>query len=94
MSDLRELYQEVILDHNKRPRNFRTRRAFQPKTSSPFQRTRPLCSAGGVGTSRITESIVTLFPDPDSPTTPTLSPARTTRSTPSTDRMKACLLRE
>ena len=22
MSDLRELYQEVILDHNKRPRNF------------------------------------------------------------------------
>jgi nitrogen fixation NifU-like protein len=24
MSDLRELYQEVILDHNKRPRNFRT----------------------------------------------------------------------
>lgn len=24
MSDLRELYQEVILDHNKQPRNFRT----------------------------------------------------------------------
>ena len=24
MSDLNELYQEVILDHNKRPRNFRT----------------------------------------------------------------------
>lgn len=24
MSDLRELYQEVILDHNKRPRNYRT----------------------------------------------------------------------
>lgn len=24
MSDLSELYQEVILDHNKRPRNFRT----------------------------------------------------------------------
>ena len=24
MSDLRELYQEVILDHNKSPRNFRT----------------------------------------------------------------------
>ena len=23
MSDLRDLYQEVILDHNKRPRNFR-----------------------------------------------------------------------
>ena len=25
MSDLQELYQEVILDHNKRPRNFRAR---------------------------------------------------------------------
>ena len=24
MSDLNELYQEVILDHNRRPRNFRT----------------------------------------------------------------------
>jgi nitrogen fixation NifU-like protein len=24
LSDLRELYQEVILDHNRRPRNFRT----------------------------------------------------------------------
>ena len=24
MSDLRELYQEVILDHNKKPRNYRT----------------------------------------------------------------------
>ena len=24
MSDLNDLYQEVILDHNKRPRNFRT----------------------------------------------------------------------
>ena len=24
VSDLRELYQEVILDHNRRPRNFRT----------------------------------------------------------------------
>ncbi len=24
MSDLRELYQEVILDHNRKPRNFRT----------------------------------------------------------------------
>jgi nitrogen fixation protein NifU and related proteins len=37
MSDLRDLYQEVILDHNKRPRNFRrlegatrTREGFNP----------------------------------------------------------------
>ena len=27
MSDLSDLYQEVILDHNKRPRNFRTMEA-------------------------------------------------------------------
>ena len=26
MSDLSDLYQEVILDHNRRPRNFRTHR--------------------------------------------------------------------
>ena len=36
MSDLRELYQEVILDHSKRPRNFRAiappkrRRSYNP----------------------------------------------------------------
>jgi nitrogen fixation NifU-like protein len=39
MSDLRELYQEVILDHNKRPRNFR---AMEP----PHQKAEgfnPLC---------------------------------------------------
>ena len=29
MSDLRELYQEVILDHNKRPRNFRHARGTE-----------------------------------------------------------------
>ena len=39
MSDLRELYQEVILDHNKRPRNFRA-------IDNPTRTTRghnPLC---------------------------------------------------
>ena len=42
MSDLSELYQEVILDHNKRPRNFRaldgadrTRRGLQPALRRP-----------------------------------------------------------
>ena len=39
MSDLRELYQEVILDHNKRPRNFR---AIEPP-SQKAEGFNPLC---------------------------------------------------
>ena len=39
MSDLRELYQEVILDHNKRPRNFR---ALEPP-SQKAEGFNPLC---------------------------------------------------
>jgi nitrogen fixation NifU-like protein len=39
MSDLRELYQEVILDHNKRPRNFR---AIDPP-SQKAEGYNPLC---------------------------------------------------
>jgi nitrogen fixation protein NifU and related proteins len=39
MSDLRELYQEVILDHNKRPRNFR---AIEPP-SQKAEGYNPLC---------------------------------------------------
>ena len=30
MSDLSDLYQEVILDHNKRPRNYRIAGAAEP----------------------------------------------------------------
>src|SRR5688572_32977225 len=39
---------------------------------------------GGIGTSFITVSAVTVFPQPDSPTTPSVSPRSTVRSTPST----------
>ena len=39
MSDLRELYQEVILDHNKRPRNVR---AIEPP-SQKAEGYNPLC---------------------------------------------------
>ncbi len=39
MSDLRELYQEVILDHNKRPRNFRKLEAAT-RTAEGYN---PLC---------------------------------------------------
>ncbi|MNT06890.1 hypothetical protein D3C72_1415730 [compost metagenome] len=41
---------------------------------------------GGVGTSRRIESAVTLLPQPDSPTTPSVRPARTVYDTPSTER--------
>jgi nitrogen fixation NifU-like protein len=39
MSDLRDLYQEVILDHNKRPRNFGT----LPDANRSAQGHNPLC---------------------------------------------------
>jgi nitrogen fixation NifU-like protein len=39
MNDLRELYQEVILDHNKRPRNF----GPLPEATSQAEGYNPLC---------------------------------------------------
>ena len=39
MSDLRELYQEVILDHNKRPRNF----GALPEANSEAEGHNPIC---------------------------------------------------
>lgn len=39
MNDLRDLYQEVILDHNKRPRNFR----ILPEATHTADGVNPLC---------------------------------------------------
>jgi nitrogen fixation protein NifU and related proteins len=39
MSDLRELYQEVILDHYKKPRNFRA----LPDANRKLEGYNPLC---------------------------------------------------
>jgi len=39
MSDMRDLYQEVILDHNKRPRNFR----IIPQPTHKADGVNPLC---------------------------------------------------
>lgn len=39
MADLRELYQEVILDHNRRPRNFRV----MPEANRTAEGFNPLC---------------------------------------------------
>src|SRR5581483_9171170 len=54
--------------------------------------------AGGIATSLRTESAVTVLPQPDSPTTPSVSPAAIARSTPSTARtmpssVEKCTLR-
>ena len=46
----------------------------------------PTTRPGGFGINRRTESAVTLLPQPDSPTTPRVSPLRTVRLTLSTAR--------
>src|SRR4051812_23119905 len=52
--------------------------------STPSNRTLPPTPPPPVGSSRITESAVIVLPHPDSPTSPSVSPARTLSSTPST----------
>src|SRR5271157_101164 len=53
--------------------------------SVPSNRTSPeTISPGGDGIRRIMERAVTLLPQPDSPTSPRVSPCRTSRSSPST----------
>ena len=46
----------------------------------------PITRPGGSGTSRITDSAVTLLPQPDSPTIASVSPRRTVNETSSTAR--------
>ena len=46
----------------------------------------PTIRPGGSATRRSTDSAVTLLPQPDSPTTPSVSPIRTVKETPSTAR--------
>src|SRR5207248_1509382 len=53
------------------------------RRSSPSSATRPLTRPGR-GTRRRIESAVRLFPDPDSPTRPTISPRATESETPRT----------
>ena len=59
------------------------RRRRRRRRSSPSNRTRPpLMRPGGDGISRISASAVMLLPQPDSPTTQSVSPARISKSTP------------
>jgi hypothetical protein len=62
-------------------------RAFIDKSSRPRNSARfAVTIAGGFGSSPSSAKFVTDFPEPDSPTIPSVSPARSTKETPSTAR--------
>src|SRR5262245_26973820 len=69
------------------PRMSRISRSDSSSRSRPWNRMRPATMRpGGDATSRNTESEVTLLPQPDSPTTASVSPCPTENETPSTAR--------
>src|SRR5689334_17375130 len=81
------------------PRMRRISTSLRPSRSRPSNRIEPsTMRPGGDGTKRSTESAVTLLPQPDSPTTARVSPAPTSKETPSTarttpSRVKKCVRR-
>ena len=67
------------------PRIFRMARSDFVARSSPSKRIwPPAMRPGGVGIRRITDRLVTDFPEPDSPTTARVSPRSRWKLTPST----------
>ena len=68
------------------PRNLRSSSSFSASTSRPSKVMLPATILPGSGTSRRMERAVIDFPDPDSPTMPTVSPRLTRKSMPSTAR--------
>ena len=67
------------------PRISRMRDSENPSTSCPSNTIRPLSIRPvGEATSRSTDSAVTLLPQPDSPTMPSVPPAGRSKLTPST----------
>src|SRR5713226_1823356 len=66
------------------PRNSRTSSSFIWTTSWSLNRIRPETIRPGSGTSRRMEKAVIVFPEPDSPTIPTVSPRPTLKLMPST----------
>src|SRR5437870_2515714 len=66
------------------PRNSRTSSSFIWTTSWSLNRIRPDTIRPGSGTSRRMEKAVIVFPEPDSPTMPTVSPRLTLKLIPST----------
>ena len=62
-------------------------------TSSPSSRMRPPTMRAASGSNRSSESAVMLLPDPDSPTSPSVSPSRIWKLTPSTARVTPHLVK-
>jgi hypothetical protein len=83
----------------RRPRMSRISAGVRSRIFSPSSRTSPLMvRAPPLGSRRITDSAVTLLPQPDSPTRPSTSPRRRVKLTPSTAlttprRRKKCVCR-
>src|SRR5436190_15894886 len=73
------------------PRRSRRRRGAHFSRSSPSNSTSPAAMRpGGCGTRPMIESALTLFPQPDSPTIPSVRPRSSRKSTPSTARTSPC----
>src|SRR5262245_1585312 len=69
------------------PRSARMRSAGSVRRSTPSNSTwPPAMRPGGCGTSPMIESALTLLPQPDSPTMPSVRPASSSKLTPSTAR--------
>src|SRR5436305_14531907 len=67
------------------PRRSRISRADNFRMSRPWNRTEPeTILPGGSGINRISERFATDFPEPDSPTIPSVSPCFTSKLIPST----------
>ena len=64
-----------------RPRTVSISNSVRLSRSRPLSRTEPEMRANRSGSSRMTDSIVTLLPEPDSPTMATVSRASTSRLT-------------
>ena len=72
------------------PRMRRVSRAGARSRSAPRNRTSPATRAGGLSSRPITAPTLTLFPEPDSPRMPTVSPRRIEKLTPFTARTRPC----
>src|SRR3954471_15940758 len=96
---LRELIGSWKIIAMRSPRSARMRSGGKESRFTPSNRiSPPAMRPGGCGTSPMMESAVTLLPHPDSPTTPSVRPASSSKLTPSTARnspasVAKCVLR-
>ena len=82
---LRELIGSWKIIEISAPRTLSNRFSFRESRSrSPYRTSPAVTRPGGFGTRPITDSALTLFPDPDSPTMASVSPSCSVYVTPST----------